>query len=114
LVSDGVSLLAAVTLFLLTVGNVRGFAFTLLLTTLIDLVVVILFTHPILQLMSTNKFFLSGSKWSGFDSKAFVSGTYAGRGRFREPENTPRAKRSTNEAVKRQTIAERKSQEGSK
>jgi preprotein translocase subunit SecD len=114
LVSDGVSLLAAVTLFLLTVGNVRGFAFTLLLTTLIDLVVVVLFTHPILQLMSTNKFFLSGSKWSGFDSKAFVSGSYAGRGRFREPENTPRAKRSTNEAVKRQTIAERKSQEGSK
>lgn len=114
LVSDGVSLLAAVTLFLLTVGNVRGFAFTLLLTTLIDLVVVVLFTHPILQLISTNKFFLSGSKWSGFDSKAFVSGAYAGRGRFREPENTPRAKRSTNEAVKRQTIAERKSQEGSK
>jgi preprotein translocase subunit SecD len=114
LVSDGVSLLAAVTLFLLTVGNVRGFAFTLLLTTLIDLVVVVLFTHPILQLMSTNKFFLSGSKWSGFDSKAFVSGTYMGRGRFREPENTPRAKRSTNEAIKRQTIAERKSQEGSK
>ena len=114
IVSDGVSLLAAITLFLLTVGNVRGFAFTLLITTLIDLVVVFMFTHPLLQLISTNRFFLSGSKWSGFDSKALVSGGYIGRGKFREPENTPRAKRSTNEAIKRQTIAERKSQEGSK
>ncbi|MCX8530293.1 MAG: protein translocase subunit SecD [Rhodoluna sp.] len=113
MVSDGVSLLAAVTLFLLTVGNVRGFAFTLLITTLIDLVVVFLFTHPILQLISTNRFFLSGSKWSGFDSKALVSGGYVGRGKFRAPEDTPRAKRSTNEAIKRQTIAERKNQEGS-
>jgi preprotein translocase subunit SecD len=113
LVSDGVSLLAAVTLFLLTVGNVRGFAFTLLLTTLIDLVVVVLFTHPILQLLSTNKFFLSGSKWSGFETKAFASGGYVGRGRFRKPDDTAKAKRSTNEATKRQTIAERKSQRGS-
>lgn len=113
LVSDGVSLLAAVTLFLLTVGNVRGFAFTLLLTTLIDLVVVVLFTHPILQLLSTNKFFLSGSKWSGFETKAFASGGYIGRGKFRKPEDTPKAKRSSNEATKRQTIAERKSQKGS-
>jgi preprotein translocase subunit SecD len=112
-VSDGVSLLAAITLFLLTVGNVRGFAFTLLITTLIDLVVVFLFTHPLLQLISTNRFFLSGSKWSGFDSKALVSGGYIGRGKFREPEDTPRAKRSTNEAIRRQTIAERKNQEGS-
>jgi preprotein translocase subunit SecD len=109
-----VSLLAAVTLFVLTVGNVRGFAFTLLITTVIDLVVVFLFTHPLLQLISTSRFFLSGSKWSGFDSKSLVAGGYIGRGKFREPEDTPRAKRSTNEAIKRQTIAERKSQEGSK
>ena len=113
LVSDGVSLLAAVTLFLLTVGNVRGFAFTLLITTLIDLVVVVLFTHPLLQLISANRFFLSGSKWSGFDSKALVSGGYIGRGRFREREDTPKVKRSTKEAQRRQTIAERKNQEGS-
>ena len=112
-VSDGVSLLAAITLFLLTVGNVRGFAFTLLITTIIDLVVVFLFTHPLLQLVSTSRFFLSGSKWSGFDSKALLTGGYVGRGKFRQPEDTPRAKRSTNEAIKRQTIAERKSQEGS-
>ena len=112
-VSDGVSLLAAVTLFILTVGNVRGFAFTLLITTLIDLVVVVLFTHPLLQLISGNKFFLSGSKWSGFDNKALVTGGYIGRGRFRERENTPKAKKSSNEALKRQTIAERKSQGGS-
>jgi preprotein translocase subunit SecD len=40
LVSDGVNLLAATTLFVLTVGNVRGFAYTLGITTLIDLLIV--------------------------------------------------------------------------
>lgn len=115
-VSDGVSLLAAITLYLLTVGNVRGFAFTLLITTLIDLIVVLLFTHPLLQLISGNRFFLSGSKWSGFDSKTLTTGGYVGRGKFREPENTAKAKKSANEVAKRQTIAERKSagQEGTK
>ena len=51
IVSGSVSLLAAVVLYLLTVGNVRGFAFTLGLTTLIDLGVAMIFTHPILQLL---------------------------------------------------------------
>ena len=112
LVSDGVSLLAALTLYLLTVGNVRGFAFTLLVTTLIDLIVVYLFTHPMLQLISTNRFFLSGHPMSGFDSKTFASGGYVGRGRFREVATTGRGAKSAGEALKRQTIAERKSQGG--
>ena len=51
LASDMVSFTAAVSLFILTVGNVRGFAFTLGLTTIIDLVVVLLFTYPFLQLI---------------------------------------------------------------
>src|SRR5690606_1857312 len=48
IVSDLVTLLAAVVLYFLAVGGVRGFAFTLGLTTLIDLVIVFLFTHPVM------------------------------------------------------------------
>ena len=44
--SDTINLLAAVILFLLAVGSVRGFALTLGITTVVDLLVVSLFTHP--------------------------------------------------------------------
>jgi preprotein translocase subunit SecD len=111
LVSDGVSLLAAVVLYFLTVGNVRGFAFTLLITTLIDLIVVVFFTHPLLQLLGTLKFFQSGNKWSGFDTKALSSGNYIGRGQFRTPGNSAKDKKAAKEVAKRLTIAERKLQE---
>ena len=115
LVSDGVSLLAAVVLYALTVGNVRGFAFTLGLTTLIDLAVVILFTHPMLELLAKVPFFSSGAKWSGFDAKALGLVTYAGRGSFRVAETVPagKAAKASKEANKRQTLAERKANENS-
>ncbi|WP_337062706.1 protein translocase subunit SecD [Kineococcus sp. G2] len=67
LVSDAVSLLSAVVLFVLAVGNVRGFAYTLGITTLIDLLVVVLFTHPVVALLARTKFFGGGHKLSGFD-----------------------------------------------
>jgi len=107
-VSDAVSLLAAVTLYVLTVGNVRGFAFTLGLTTLIDLVVVTLFTHPLLQLLANTKFFASGHKWSGFQVQ--TSSGYIGRGQFRVSDSvaSTKAAKASREAVKRQSIAERK------
>ena len=70
LVSDFVSFLAAAVLFIVTVGKVRGFAFTLGLTTLLDVVVVFLFTKPLLTLMARRKFFASGHKWSGLDPKS--------------------------------------------
>jgi len=70
LVSDFVSFLAAAVLFAVTVGKVQGFAFTLGLTTLLDVVVVFLFTKPLLTLMARRKFFASGHKWSGLDPKA--------------------------------------------
>lgn len=110
LVSDGVSLLAAVVLYVLTVGNVRGFAYTLGLTTLIDLAVVILFTHPMLELLAKSKFFSSGHPWSGFDSKALGATSYVGRGAFRVSEAVPagKAAKASKEANKRQTLAERK------
>ena len=67
LVADSVNFLAAVVLYVLAAGGVRGFAFTLGLTTLIDVVVVFLFTHPLVALLARTKFFGEGHKWSGFD-----------------------------------------------
>ncbi|MEU8852673.1 protein translocase subunit SecD [Streptomyces sp. NPDC048564] len=69
LVSDFVSFLAAAVLFIVTVGKVQGFAFTLGLTTLLDVVVVFLFTKPLLTLLARSKFFSSGHSWSGLDPK---------------------------------------------
>ncbi|MCZ3387096.1 MAG: protein translocase subunit SecD, partial [Actinomycetia bacterium] len=63
--ADFISLIAAVVLWVLSVGGVRGFAFTLGLTTVIDLLVVFLFTKPVVSLLARTKFFNSGSKWSG-------------------------------------------------
>ncbi|MFI6701392.1 protein translocase subunit SecD [Streptomyces sp. NPDC050509] len=67
LVSDFVSFLAAAVLFLVTVGKVQGFAFTLGLTTLLDVVVVFFFTKPVMTLLARTKFFSSGHPWSGLD-----------------------------------------------
>ncbi|MFI8071325.1 protein translocase subunit SecD [Streptomyces sp. NPDC086033] len=70
LVSDFVSFLAAAVLFIVTVGKVQGFAFTLGLTTVLDVVVVFFFTKPLMTLLARRKFFASGSKWSGLDPKS--------------------------------------------
>ncbi|MBZ3902418.1 MULTISPECIES: protein translocase subunit SecD [Streptomyces] len=67
LVSDFVSFLSAAVLFVVTVGKVQGFAFTLGLTTLLDVVVVFFFTKPLLTLLARTKFFGGGHKWSGLD-----------------------------------------------
>ncbi|MFF4213001.1 protein translocase subunit SecD [Streptomyces sp. NPDC001796] len=69
LVSDFVSFLAAAVLFIVTVGKVQGFAFTLGLTTLLDVVVVFLFTKPLLTILARRQFFASGHSWSGLDPK---------------------------------------------
>jgi preprotein translocase subunit SecD len=67
LVSDFVSFLAAAVLFVVTVGKVQGFAFTLGLTTLLDVVVVFLFTKPVMTILARGKFFGNGHPWSGLD-----------------------------------------------
>ncbi|MGG2463546.1 protein translocase subunit SecD [Streptomyces sp. RGM 3693] len=69
LVSDFVSFLAAAVLFIVTVGKVQGFAFTLGLTTVLDVVVVFLFTKPLMTLLARRKFFSEGHSWSGLDPK---------------------------------------------
>jgi preprotein translocase subunit SecD len=69
LVSDTVSFLAAVLLYKFATSDVQGFAFTLGLTTLIDVLVVFTFTKPMMTLLAGTKFFGSGHKWSGLDPK---------------------------------------------
>jgi preprotein translocase subunit SecD len=70
LIADFVSLIAAVLLYFFAVGGVRGFAFTLGLTTVIDLIIIFVFTKPALVLVSRLKFFNSGHRLSGFSSKS--------------------------------------------
>ena len=83
LISDAVNFLAAIVLYVLAASNVKGFAFTLMLTTIIDIVVVFMFTHPLLSILANTKFFGEGHKWSGLDPKRLGARnvTYSGRGR---------------------------------
>lgn len=67
LAADFVTLLAAVVLYFLSIGSVRGFAFILGLTTVIDLIIAFWFTHPVVVLMGRRTFMQGGSKWSGLD-----------------------------------------------
>jgi preprotein translocase subunit SecD len=63
--ADAVSLLAAVVLYLVSIGDVRGFAFTLGLSTLSDLFIVFFFTKPLLSLIARRRAFDSGASWTG-------------------------------------------------
>jgi preprotein translocase subunit SecD len=65
--ADTVSFLAAAILYYFAAGDVRGFAFTLGLSTILDLVVVFLFTHPLISLLSRSKSFGS-ARFSGLDA----------------------------------------------
>ncbi|CAB4546736.1 MAG: protein translocase subunit SecD [Actinobacteria bacterium] len=113
LASNAVSFSAAVILYVLTSSAVRGFAFTLGLTTLINIILVTLFTHPLVQLLARNKFFASGHRFSGFDLSA-QEASYKGRGEFRFSTSVPetKLKKSSKQAEIRQTIAERKALQG--
>jgi preprotein translocase subunit SecD len=67
LVSDTVSFIAAILLYYFSIGEVKGFAYTLGLTTLIDIIVVFLFTKPMVTLLARTKFYGDGNRWSGLD-----------------------------------------------
>ncbi len=109
--AKAVNLLSAVVLFVLTVGSVQGFALTLGVTTIIDVIVVVLFTHPTLQLLATTRFFSSGHPVTGLDPNA-LGAVYRGRAQFRTPVLTnARNSGAVKEAERRQTIAERKAAE---
>jgi preprotein translocase subunit SecD len=68
LAADAVSLLAAVVLYIFAAGVVRGFAFALGISTIIDLVVFFWFTHPMVSWLARFRFFNQGHKLSGLDA----------------------------------------------
>lgn len=115
LASDGVNLLAAIVLFVLAVGNVKGFAFTLGLTTIVDVLVVAFFTHPMMTLLARTRIYSGGYRFSGLDPRQ-LGAVYQGRMGFREPVvatkgSAKKVAKSRGEAERRQTIAERKAAE---
>lgn len=114
-ISKSINILAAVVLYILADSTVKGFAFTLGLTTAIDVLIFILFTHPVLQLLARTRFFGSGHPLSGLDPTA-LGAVYRGRAQFRDPVLAAgaagrRNAKSRGEAARRQTIAERKQAE---
>ena len=121
--SKAVNLLAAAVLYFVAVGNVRGFAFTLGLTAIADLIVVFWFTHPMMVLLSQTRFIGGGHRMSGLDPSLLGrEPLYKGAGRVREFKTLSsdqkaqgasggaerRRRRSRGEAARRQTIAERR------
>lgn len=72
LAADFVSILAAVVLYVLSIGSVRGFAFVLGLTTVIDIIVAFWFTHPLVVLMGRTGWMQRGSRWTGLSTRAMV------------------------------------------
>jgi preprotein translocase subunit SecD len=79
------------------------------ITTIVDLIIVALFTNPLMQVLGRTRFFGQGHPLSGLDPKA-LGAVYKGRARFRDPsEVNPTARRKNAQELKRRlTIAERK------
>lgn len=78
LAADAINFLAAVVLFVLAAGGVQGFAYMLGLSTLIDVLIVFMFTHPLLSLLARTNFFGQGHRWSGLDPDRLGSGIAIG------------------------------------
>ncbi len=97
------NLLAAVVLYIVAVGNVRGFAFTLGLTAVIDLIIVYGLTHPLLVVLSRTKFFAEGHRWSGLDPSLLARcRCIAGPGRSAGSTRTsPRARQEEHQGRRR-------------
>ncbi len=87
LISDAVNLIAAGVLFWLSESSVKAFAFTLGLVTVIDLIVIFLFTHPLVSILANTRFFGEGHRWSGMDPERLGAkrSTYLGRGQINLP-----------------------------
>jgi preprotein translocase subunit SecD len=95
LAADFVSLLAAIVLYFLSVGSVRGFAFVLGLTTLIDVLVAFWFTHPLVVIMGRSNWMQRGSKWTGLDANRMGGASVQGA---RTSASRRRSSRQTNQA----------------
>jgi preprotein translocase subunit SecD len=79
IISDVVSLIAATLLFIFAIGGVRGFAFTLGLTTIIDLLIIFLFTKPLITVLAKVPFFANGHPLSGLDARRVIRGNTGGK-----------------------------------
>lgn len=90
LAADFVSILAAAVLYWLSVGNVRGFAFALGLTTIVDVVVAFWFTRPVVSIMTRSKWMQKGSSFTGVSPKRLGVETLAGKQR---PKTSSRRRR---------------------
>lgn len=77
LAADAVSLLAAIVLYIFAAGVVRGFAFALGLSTLIDLVVFFWFTKPLVSVLARFRFYNGGGKLSGLSAETLGVDTIA-------------------------------------
>ncbi len=102
IISDVVNLIAAGVLYFLSEAGVKAFAFTLGLTTVMDLVVVMMFTHPVVSILANTRFFGEGRRWSGMEPERLGAkrSAYLGRGQFREPEVlAPGRRRHTREEL---------------
>ena len=95
LASDAVSLFAAFFLYVFSVANVRGFAFALGLTTMVDLVVVFLFTKPLVTILARSRFFGAGHPWSGLDPERLGAPKRTGRAAGRRTAPAPVAREAT-------------------
>lgn len=110
--SKAVNMLAAVILYILAVGSVRGFAFTLGLTVIVDIMIVVFFTHPMLQVLARTHFFGEGHPMSGMDPRQLGVKAEAYRGAMGLDLEKAREKstgRSHKEAKRRQNARDRKS-----
>jgi preprotein translocase subunit SecD len=86
--ADTVSLLAAAILYIVSIGDVRGFAFTLGMSTLSDILIVFFFTKPVLELLGKVKAFDTGKSWTG------VGKARTGVVREQAPERRARTRRT--------------------
>jgi preprotein translocase subunit SecD len=64
-IADMVALLAGVVLYIFAIGVVKGFAFALVISTLIDLAVFFWFTKPMVSWLVRFRFFSAGHRLSG-------------------------------------------------
>ena len=74
LVANAVSFIGAIVLFYLSVGAVRGFAFFLALSTVMDVIVAYFFTGPAVLLLARSRF-MNGAKIMGLDVERPVTTT---------------------------------------
>jgi preprotein translocase subunit SecD len=81
LAADFVSLLAAVVLYWLSVGNVRGFAFALGLTTVVDVIVAFFFTRPLVAIMCRSRWMARGGALTGVSPERLGASTLDGNRR---------------------------------